>query len=72
MKVYRLPNRVIIAANYSFIDQLNCFSLESYCVKRPVIRIHLFSYPLICIGNQRTGFYMIGTSVVKELRHETA
>ena len=24
--------------------------------------------PLICSGNQRTGFYMIGTSLMKELK----
>ena len=27
---------------------------------------HLETSPLICSANQRTGFYMIGTSVMKE------
>ena len=29
---------------------------------------HIEISPLICIVNQRTGFYMMGTSVMKELR----
>ena len=31
---------------------------------------HIESSPLICRANQWTGFYMIGTSVMKELNQE--
>ena len=29
---------------------------------------HIETNPLICSANQRTGFYMIGSFVIKELR----
>ena len=32
---------------------------------------HIETSSLICFANQWTGFYMLGTSVVKELRHCT-
>ena len=32
---------------------------------------HLETSPLICRANQWTGFYMPGTSIMKELAHKT-
>ena len=43
---------------FSYHEMLNSFMTESY---------HIETGLLICRANQWTGFYMIGTSIMKEL-----
>ena len=53
--------------------QKNFFEMEIHNVKAELFHdggpYHIETSPLICFANQWTGFYMIWTSIMKELNH---
>ena len=53
INLYHLFNEIFINANFNFFDDGGPYHIETS--------------PLISSANQWTGFYVIGTSVMKEL-----